>query len=131
MLQSGTISERDILNALGQGTGETNVINLTDGNLDVALTSIPGNSEDTASTSNLSLEPAEMDGFPDLSPGRYRMTFTFAVPAGGGGECTLKIDSGDRYEFVAVPEGVAITREKEPAASGPDLNVATSALCRR
>lgn len=130
MIQNGTINQRQIMNAMGLGTGEAAVLNLSDGDLSVSMTSL--SSESGASSSDtLTLKPNDSTGFTTLQPGRYRLSFSSTVGAEASGDCTLQISSGDVYQFVALNEGVVITNEKYPPKSNTDVNMATSALCRK
>lgn len=130
MIQNGTITQRQILNTIGLGTGEVNIMNLLDGSLSVTLEPVNTGTPDPYSNSSLTIETAESDAFVALSPGRYKLNFTSEAD-GTTSECTIKVDSGDNYRFIAVPEGVGVFREKESAQSSEDVNVSTSPLCRR
>jgi hypothetical protein len=130
MIQNGTITQRQILNAVGLGTGEASILNLTDGNLNVTLDPISTGTPDPYSSSSLTVPAAQSDAFVALSPGRYSLKFTSEAD-GSNSECTIKVDSGDNYSFVAVPEGVGVFREKEAPQSSEDVNVNTSPLCKR
>jgi len=130
MIQNGTINQRQIMNIFGLGTGEADVLNLTDGDLSVSMASL--SSEAGASSSDsLTLKPNDRKGFTTLQPGRYRISFASTVGTGANGDCTLQISSGDLYQFVALNEGVVITNEKNPPKSNTDLNMATSTLCKK
>ncbi len=130
MLQNGTITQRGILNTLGMGTGEAAVLNLTDGDLSVSITSLSSDSDSALLDTGMSLKPTDSDSFTALSPGRYRITFSATVGEASG-DCSLQIGSGDLYQFVAVNEGVVVTNEKYPASTVADLNMATSSLCKK
>ncbi|HEX9987418.1 MAG TPA: zinc ribbon domain-containing protein [Chloroflexia bacterium] len=130
LIQNGTITQRQILNTLGLGTGEVNIMNLLDGNLSVTLEPVNTGTPDPYSNSSLTVGTAESDAFVGLSPGRYKLSFTFEAD-GTSSECTIKVDSGDNYRFVAVPEGVGVFREKEAPQSSDNVNVSTSPLCQR
>jgi hypothetical protein len=130
LIQNGTITQRQILNTIGLGTGEVNVLNLLDSSLSVTLEPLSTGTPDPYSNSSLTIEAAESDAFIGLAPGRYKLNFTSGAD-GASSECTIKVDSGDNYRFVAVPEGVGIFREKEAPQSSEDVNVGTSPLCQR
>ncbi|HET6260963.1 MAG TPA: hypothetical protein VFG99_01840, partial [Chloroflexia bacterium] len=130
LIQNGTITQRQILNTLGLGTGEASILNLTDGNLSVTLDPISTGTPDPYGSSSLTVPAAQSDAFVALSPGRYSLKFTSEAD-GASSECTIKVDSGDNYSFVAVPEGVGVFREKEAPQSSEDVNVSTSPLCQR
>jgi hypothetical protein len=130
MIQNGSLNQRQVLIWAGQGPGEASIMNLSDSTLEVTVAAL-GEEDSGFGTETMTLEPRDTDSFPDLSQGRYRLSFSSAGGAPPDAECSIKIDSGDFYQFVAVPEGLAVSREKEPARTAGDANVETSPLCRR
>jgi hypothetical protein len=46
------------------------------------------------------------------------------------GTCTLNLASGDSYQFVTLPDKIVVNHVNQPAKTGPDFIVSTSALCR-
>jgi hypothetical protein len=56
----------------------------------------------------------------------------FGTTSGGAnlGTCTLTIKSGDQYQFVTLPNNMAVNRANNPSSVGTDFVVATSALRR-
>jgi hypothetical protein len=56
----------------------------------------------------------------------------FGTTDGGAdlGACTLRIRSGDQYQFVELPTNIVVNRANNPSATGADFVIATSALCR-
>jgi len=128
---TGAINQRQILNAIGQGTGEINILNASDDTLDANLTRLDTESGEPESVGSFTIEPTEVEGFKMIEPGRYQLEIIFASGAPGGGTCTMKIVSGDYYQFVAVTGGVAIASQQQPAETGADLNMATSSLCQQ
>lgn len=131
LVQNGTITQRSILNTLGMGTGEAAVLNLTDGDLSVSITSLGSDSDSSLLETSLTLKPTDSDSFTAIQPGRYRITFTSTLGGGPSGDCSLQIASGDVYQFVAVNDGVVVTNEKHPATTRDDLDMATSPLCKK
>lgn len=128
---TGAINQRQILNAIGQGTGEINVLNASDDTLEAYLTRLDTESGEPESVGSFTIESTEIDGFTTIEPGRYQLEIIFASGAPGGGTCTMKIVSGDYYQLVAVTGGVAIANQRLPAETGADLNMATSSLCQQ
>jgi zinc-ribbon domain len=131
LLQNGTITQRGILNTLGMGTGEADVLNLTDGDLSVALYSLSDGSDPPSMPTTLSLKSTDSNSFISIKPGRYSLTFTATVGGDASGTCSLQMGSGDVYQFVVVNEGVVVTSEKYTPTTVEDMNMATSALCKK
>lgn len=128
---TGAINQRQVLNAIGQGTGEINVVNASDDTLEVSLTHLDTESGEPESVGSFTLEPEAIDGFTSIQPGRYQLQVTYQSGAPGSGVCTMRIVSGDYYQLVAVNGGVAIANERQPAQTGEDLVMATSSLCQQ
>jgi hypothetical protein len=129
LVKNNTITERQVLSWVGKAPGEANIVNLGDETLSVTLTPLDSGSESAMLLNNaLQLEPLDIDGFA-MNPGRYRLEFTF--PSGEPESCTLKISSGDYYQFVATGQGVVVANEKRPVQSGADVRVTTSPLCQQ
>jgi cell division protein YceG involved in septum cleavage len=131
LLQNGTITQRGILNTLGMGTGEADVLNLTDGDLSVDITSLSESSDAALLKTNLTLKSTDSNSFTSIKPGRYRLTFSATVGGDASGTCSLQMGSGDVYQFVAVNEGVVVTSEKYTPTTVEDMNMATSSLCKK
>ncbi len=87
--------------------------------------------EDDSWSDRQRLEPFDIGGFSSLRPGRYQLDFESENNPTLALTCTIVAENGDVYRFVAVPEGLAITREGEPAQSAAELDASTSSLCRR
>lgn len=131
LIQNGAISGRQILSTIGMGPGEINVVNLTDGDLQVTLTSLETNSTNSIYDNSVTMTANEIRGFANLPAGRYKVAFTYAAGTPGAGECTIKLNGSDYYQYVAVPEGIAVSSKKEPAQSASDVNIESSSLCKR
>jgi hypothetical protein len=131
MLQNGTLTQRGILNTIGMGTGEVDVMNLTDGDLSVSITSLSDSSDSSLLKTNLALKSTDSNSFTSIKPGRYRLDFSATVGGRVNGDCFMQIGSGDVYQFVAVNEGIVISSEKHPPSTVDDLDMVTSSLCRQ
>ena len=131
LLTTGEISQREILSAIGMGTGEISIVNLTDSTMDTTLIRIDTESGNPDTEASQSIEPLDIMGFGGIEPGRFQLEFNFRSGVPADATCSLQIVSGDVYRFVAVPEGIVLTREKHPAQSEADLNLLTSSLCRQ
>lgn len=133
MVRNGTISQRQLLSIIGQGPSEVSVYNFTDGNVRVKLTPLDrtqSGEQPTLPEDEKTLEANDIYTFPNIPQGRFSATFTYS-DGQQRGVCSFKVDGSDLYTFVAVPEGVAVTREKESARSVDDMKVDTSPLCKR
>lgn len=133
LVQSGTISlnQREIRNALGVGTGEIGLVNIADENLSADLMRLDTESGQPERADSATVVPLEIAGFGGIEPGRYELTLSTEGGAPAGGTCRLVITSGDSYQFVAVPEGIAVTREGADAQSAEDMRLDTSPLCNQ
>jgi hypothetical protein len=126
--KNNTISEKQILKLVGKAPGEVNIINLADENLQVVLTPLDtSESSGFLMNNELQLEPLDIDGFA-VNPGRVQLDFS--TTSSGVQSCTLRVNSGDYYQFVATTQGIVVTNEKYPVQSGADLRIATSPLCQ-
>ncbi|MBI2846047.1 MAG: hypothetical protein HYX86_05820 [Chloroflexi bacterium] len=128
---TGAINQRQILNAIGQGTGEINLVNASDDTLEVSLTHLDTESGEPESVGSFTLEPEDINGFTSIQPGRYQLQITYLSGASGSGVCTMRIVSGDYYQLVAINGGVVIANKRQPAQTGEDLVMATSPLCQQ
>jgi len=126
---SGVIGQRQVLELLGRGFGETSVVNLGETPLSVKIERLDAG--DTAAPlleTSLNLQPMDVDGFV-VEPGRYRLDFQFS---GGQPEsCTLRIASGDFYQFAALAEGIVVANQRQPASSTTEMRIANSPLCKQ
>ena len=73
----------------------------------------------------------ETGGFGGISPGKYRLVFESSENHTLDLDCTLQVERGDRYQFVAVPEGIAVTLEGYGADEVDEIDAETSSLCGR
>ncbi len=130
LIQNGTLSQHQLLNMVGMGTGEISVANLSDDKLLITLTPLDGKGDNSILARQRTMRSMELQDFAAVQPGRYQLTVPRPA-AQGGGDCLLKIESGDLYNLVVVRTGAVITRQKEPATDKSDLGFTTSVLCKR
>jgi hypothetical protein len=129
LYSTGQISRREIQNTFGVGYGEISVVNIANEPLDIQLTRLDTDNGEPNSVNSDEIEPLGISGFGGIEPGHYE--FEITAPSGQpGGTCRMQIGSGDAYQFVAVPAGVAITQEGVDANHPDDVDMLTSALCR-
>ena len=124
------ISQREILNAIGMGTGEISIVNIADDTLDTELIRMDTESGSPETVNSEDIAPLEISGFGGIQPGLYELHISTASGAPAGGICRMSIASGDKYQFVAVPEGIAVTKEGTVVQTATDVDMSTSSLCR-
>ena len=126
---TGAIGQRELLALIGQGRGEVNLINLSDDRLDARLERYEEESGSYESYDSASAAPLEITGRA-LEQGQYILTLSTPGGVPVGGTCALTIQQGDVYQFVAVPAGIAVTKEGYTAQTADDMKLATSSLCQ-
>ncbi len=127
LISTGSLSYIQIMNIVGPGTGEISIVNLDDLDVGASLERLDTEDGSPASTGSETLAPLEIGGFGNIEKGRYRLE----LRATNGGECILEIVRGDEYQFVVVPEGIAVTRIGEVTQNADEVDMATSSLCRK
>ncbi|MBN1317190.1 MAG: hypothetical protein JXA42_17030 [Anaerolineales bacterium] len=129
LYSQGTITQKQIFDMIGMGAGEISIINTLDDPTRIELYRLDTETGEPERDMLLESEPLAIDALANIDPGLVRIDFT---PAGGTaiGSCTLKIKSGDLYQFVLVPEGIAITQQDKPPETPAEMNIETSKLCQ-
>lgn len=128
--QSGELIPQTITNWLGFGVGEIRVANLTDGALDVALYEIDEETGGPILYEDFSLESLDMGTIGTILPKSYELRFIFSEANSIGGSCWMEIESGDIFQFIAVPEGIAVTLEGYEHSDPDELDFLTTSLCK-
>jgi pSer/pThr/pTyr-binding forkhead associated (FHA) protein len=126
---TGQLSPRVILNTVGMGTGEINFVNIADSRLDSELYQLTTESGEPELFLDLSLNPFEVGGIGSIPPGSYELKIRFSEGVPTGGSCWLRIESGNMFQVVAVPEGIAISKEGENPTNPDEIDYTTSSLC--
>jgi hypothetical protein len=129
-ISQGMISQRDVLNPIGLGTGEISIINIADNSLDTELIHLDTESGSPETVDTQTIPPFEISGYGGIQPGEYELHISAPSGPPAGGVCRLQISSGDLFQFVAVPEGIAVTLEGQDAESADEIDMLTSDLCR-
>jgi hypothetical protein len=93
-------------------------------------TAEPGTFDFDANKSSLEVGSFDIYTWRVTQPGHYRVDFSLSPGGDELGTCTLSLKSGDRYQFVALPERVVVNRANRPSNSGEDFVIETSSLCR-
>ena len=132
LLTSGAINQRELLNRLGMGTGEISVVNTTETDLSTTLTQMEGTESGTPEIlDTMQAAALEIKVFAEIQPGRYELAFSSADHDALNQTCRLQIKSGEVYQFVLIPEGIAVTEEGYEPAGPNEVNTQTSPLCNR
>ena len=131
LFSTGALSRRTVLNTVGLGAGEIALVNIADSPLDARLYQLDTESGDPELAHSGRLEPLDMGGFGGIEPGRYELVLSTLDGFPPESRCTMQIASGDQYQFVVVPEGIAVTLNQQGAQAAAELDVLTSPLCAR
>jgi hypothetical protein len=137
-LKTGKITQKGLLNAVGQGPGTIEFDNLRDDGIHVSIvqqdsssngssTSSPGSSGSLGES--IDLAPFDVKIIQEQNPGKFMVTLQ-TKDGQPLGTCTLNLRGGDQYQFAALPQRVAVNRANNPASRGGDFVVQTSSLCR-
>jgi hypothetical protein len=127
--QSGAITLNNIFNLAGQGPGYIEVDNFRDDSVQVSILQTNAAKDATPSQGTLTLNAFDVKTFRSSGPGKYKIDF---VGRNGlsFGTCTIDLRGGEQYQFVALPQRTVVNRASQPPATGRDLLIETSALCR-
>jgi hypothetical protein len=129
-ISTGSLNQRTILNAVGLGTGDITIINIVDDSLETRLVRLDTESGSPETVDSEEIAPFEISGYGAIQPGEYEIQISSPSGIPAGGICRLTIASGDSFQFVAVPDGIAVTKEGQAAESADDLDMSTTGLCR-
>lgn len=128
--QSGAISLDTVLNLVGLGPADIEFDNFRDETIYITILQLDVASDEMPSENRLEIAPFDVRSHHVLEPGRYLVNFGLFSEGSDLGICTLTVQSGDQYQFVALPERIAVNLLNDPPALGTDLVVETSTLCR-
>ena len=128
--RTGKISQREILNILGLGSGEITIINITDDSINTELIRLDTESGSPELIDDGYFAPYEINGYGGIQPGEYEFRITSPSGIPPGGTCRMTISSGDEFQFVVVPSGIAITQEGVEVHNPDQIDMLTSGLCR-
>lgn len=127
--RSGVITKATLLNLAGLGPAYVEVDNFRDDAIQVSILRLDGSKDSKPSPTALTIKSFNVSTYRAPGRGQYRVDFR-ATSTGTLGTCALSVRSGDRYQFVALPNQLVINRVNRPPSVGSDLIVATSRLCR-
>lgn len=124
--QNGIVTPRLVLNAVGFGAAEIELVNLRDDAIRADI--VPATQADAVPAA-FRLAAFEIRTYRAVRPAELRITL---VGADGAelGDCTLSLANADRLQIVALPDTVLIRRVADVAPVGSDLLLAQSSLCR-
>lgn len=132
VFRSGALTPNRLLNLVGQGPAEIEVDNFRDDAIQVNITRADpvGAGTPTPSPSGLQLKAFDVRIHKVQNPGKYRVDFRATTGNANLGSCTLTMRGGDYWQFVALPDRIAVNRVNNPSQVGSDFVIQTSALCR-
>jgi pSer/pThr/pTyr-binding forkhead associated (FHA) protein len=130
LYQSGELTPRTVLNSIGFGVGEIRVINLANATLQVDLYQLETESGSPSHYGDLSLDSLDRGAVGYILPGSYELRISYVDQVLNGGSCWMQIESGDVYQLVAVPEGIAISLDGYEPSDPAELDINSSSLCR-
>ncbi|MEP7355690.1 MAG: FHA domain-containing protein, partial [Anaerolineales bacterium] len=137
--RSGLITQNTLLNVVGLGPADMEFDNFRDEPIHMTIVSLdatpspsaePGSFDINANASGLEVDSFDIYNWHVPQPGHYRVDFSLSSGGDELGTCTINLKSGDQYQFVALPERIAINRVNRPSSTGPDFVVETSSFCR-
>ncbi len=128
--QSGALTPAMLLNLVGLGPGDIEVDNFRDDGIQVSIKQIDPSKDSAPLQRSLSLNAFDVKSYRVQNPGRYLVEFRATRGNASLGACTLSVRSGDAYQFVALPERIAVNRANNPSSVGTDFVIQTSSLCR-
>ena len=128
-----TNSQLDITQFLSLGSSgpsEIQVINLSDGPIEVQLERISDDSDENINKGSLDLAPYDISSFHALSNSKYLLHITVANGLPPNSTCRLNIKRGQIYRVVTVPEGTVIALGENEVNSVKELDITISPLCQ-
>ena len=128
--RAGVFTPRTVLNLVGLGPGDIEIDNFRDDTIEVSVLQLDVASDSTPTQTSLEIHSFDIQSYLVQQPGRYQVDFGTTVGGADLGTCTITIKSGDKYQFVPLPDKIVINRVNHPVSVGSDLIVATSTLCR-
>lgn len=128
--QSGAFTLNNLLNLVGLGPGSIEVDNFRDDKIEVKITQLEPPKDSSPIQSSFRLAAFDVHTYTVTQPGKYRVEFSATDKNTKLGTCNLNVQSGDQYQFVMLPERIAVNRANKPSSAGSDFVVETSSLCR-
>jgi len=127
---SGQYTINDVLNLVGRGPAEIQIVNLSDGDLYAELIYIDEETGETSHHTSLDLASYDISTMRDLSAGQFQLNLSTSLGVPEDGICWLNLRGGDIYRFVVVPDGVGVILSGEDVDSAEEVDIRTSSLCQ-
>jgi hypothetical protein len=130
--RSGALTLGNVLNLAGLGPADIEVDNFRDDAIQVNVTRVEavGAGTPTPYPSSFQLKAFDVRTHHVSEPGKYRIEFRAVRGNADLGNCSLTVRGGDHFQFVALPERIAINRVNNPSNLGSDFVIQKSSLCR-
>jgi len=129
LYSSGTISINDIIKIVNLGPSELQIVNLSEGDIEVNLIYFDENDGETSHIQSKNLSPYDIKTLRSISPGSYQLEIIVSNGMPSSDVCDLKIKGGSFYSIAVLPEGIIIALDGKKVTSINDVNMATSSLC--
>lgn len=126
---SGTLSVNNILDLLNLGPSEIQVVNLSDGDIEVTLLSYDEESGEYSHAQSTTLMPFDIKTLRSISSGDYQIDVESYNDLPPGQICNIHIKGSSFYSIAVLPEGIVIAQEGKRVSSSDDVNMETSPLC--
>lgn len=127
--QSGALTMNTVLNLVGMGPATIEVDNFRDDAILVDISAIDTEQGTSSFPNQLQLNAFDIKSFRSQNPAKFRVDFRTKTNTKLG-TCTLNLRGGDHFQFVALPERIAINRANSPSSVGSDFVIQTSSFCR-
>jgi hypothetical protein len=104
------------------------VLNLAESKLAVVVNYVDTDTGESSLLARLAVEPLDFSA-QKIPPGTYQIEFSVTGSATARGTCRLLVKDAEAFRFVAVDEGVAVSKDGYEPATAAELFAATSSLC--
>jgi hypothetical protein len=128
--RTGALTANKMLNIVGLGPAQIEVDNFRDDAILVTIRQLDASSKSSAYSAALRLKAFDIRNSRIRSGGRYQVDFSTERGNGRLGTCRMHIRGGDHYQFVALPQRIAVNRANWPSSVGKDFVLRSSSLCR-
>ena len=128
-LAAGLVRTGDLLALVGMGPGEIYVQNLSDGPIVLTLER-RGDEDAVVRSHDDTIGAGDVRVYPDRPTGPWDLTFATSDGLGLG-TCRLQVAGNQQYTFAVLPGLVVVSRAGAEPASGDELVIESSSLCRR
>jgi hypothetical protein len=129
LYSSGRLSVNNILNLVNLGPSEIQVVNLSDGDIEVTLLSIDKESGESSHIQSKTLMPFDIKTLRSISSGDYTIDVETYSNQPQGQICNIHIKGSSLYSIAVLPEGIIIAQDGKKVSSIDDVNMKTSTLC--